>query len=131
MSLTDTAPADRRSILLGIPDSEERRRVAELLRSEGHLVAEAANAGEMKKHIDQLGDRRWDAIVCAGLLSEQDDPDLAARLRQPTLARALVLLPAGGLLSTASRAQRVGASAVLADLAGLRRLLAHGGPGPG
>ncbi len=131
MSLTDTPPADRRSILLGIPDSKQRQVAAELLRSEGHLVAEAANAGEMKKYIDEIGDRRWDAIVCAGLLSEQEDPDLAARLRQPSLARALVLLPAGGLLSTASRAQRLRASAVLPDVAGLRSLLADGDGGAG
>jgi hypothetical protein len=126
MSPTDTARGSRRSILLGIPDAGQRHRVAAFLRDEGHLVVEASNAGEMRKHLDDLGGGSLDAIVCAGLLSEEDDPELAARLRQPSLARALVLLPTGGMLSTASRAERLGASAVPRDMAGLRRLLAGG-----
>jgi CheY-like chemotaxis protein len=113
------------SILVGVPDPGERARVSGLLRSEGHLVLEAASAQEMQTHLDELaaGDGGGpDAIVCAGLLAEDDNPSLAARLSRLEAARALILLPSGGLLSTASRAQRLRASAVLPDVPALRRL---------
>jgi CheY-like chemotaxis protein len=124
MDLTDPAGAHL-SILVGIPDPNQRERVNALLRSEGHVVVEAADAREMGARLDELRDGKdgaFDAIVCAGLLAEEDDPALAARLVNPSVARALILLPAGGLLSTASRAQRLGASAVLPDAPSLRRL---------
>ncbi len=113
------------SILVGVPDPGERARVSALLRSEGHRVLEAADAREMQARLDELeagGGHGPDAIVCAGLLADDDDPSLSARLARPAVARALILLPAGGLLSTASRAQRLRASAVLPDVPALRRL---------
>jgi CheY-like chemotaxis protein len=113
------------SILVGVPDAKERARVSALLRSEGHHVVEAADAREMQARLDELKAADGggpDAIVCAGLMAEHDDPRLAARLASPTAARALILLSAGGLLSTASRAQRLHASAVLPDVPALRRL---------
>lgn len=120
------------TVLVGVPDAEQRQRVSRLLREDGHIVVEAANTVEMRTRLDELaaGDRGGpDAIVCAGLLAERDDPHLATRLAEPAIARALVLLPSGGMLATASRAQRLGASAVLPDvpaLARLRELLARG-----
>lgn len=116
-------------MLVGIPDAEERARVTALLRGEGYAVAEAADTHEMGSRLDEAAHAGFDAIVCGGLLSEEDDPSLAARLANPHVARALVLLPSGGLLSTASRAQRLGASAVLSSadrLVRLRELLSHG-----
>jgi hypothetical protein len=112
------------AVLVGIPDPLERARVSALLRHEGHFVLEAADAGEMHCRLDQLaGDGQApDAIVCAGLLADHDDPALAARLAEPAVARALILLPKGGLLATAARAQRLRASAVLPDVPALRRL---------
>jgi CheY-like chemotaxis protein len=113
------------AILVGVPDPVERARISALLRGEGHFVLEAADAGEMLTRLDELaaGDGKGaDAIVCAGLLADDDDPRLAARLAEPAVARALVLLPKGGLLATASRAQRLGASAVLPNVPALRRL---------
>lgn len=113
----------RLSILVGVPDMEERARIAALLRSEGHAVVEAADAREMGARLDELtaGDG-LDAIVCAGLLAEKSDPALAARLAAAAATRALVLLPAGSMLGTASRAQRLGAAAVLPDVPALRKL---------
>jgi CheY-like chemotaxis protein len=117
------------SVLVGIPDAEQRAGVIALLQGEGYAVAEAADAQEMRARLDQAARTGFDAIVCAGLLSEKDDPVLAARLANPNVARALILLPSGGLLSTASRAQRLGASAVLPNaekLLRLRELLTQG-----
>jgi len=51
-----------------------------------------------------------------GLFAEKDDPELAQRLTSQRVTRALVLIPAGGLLSTAARAQRLGANAVVGEL---------------
>ncbi len=119
MPLTDTS-TDRLSVLVGIPDANQRTKVIALLQKEGHLVVEATNIGEMALRLDE--GKGFDAIVCAGLLSEKDDPALAERLTNPAIARALILLPSGGLLSTASRAQRLHASAVLPSADNLRRL---------
>ncbi len=112
------------AVLVGIPDVTERARVSTLLRNEGYVVLEAATAREMQTRLDELAGNGQgpDAIVCAGLLADTDDPVLAARLAQPAVARALILLPKGGLLSTAARAQRLRASAVLPDAPALRRL---------
>ena len=113
------------SVLLGIPDARERARVSALLRSEGYLVIEAENAREMQLRLDELASSAGsgpDAIVCAGLLAEESDPRLMARLASPAIARALILLPSGGMLATASRAQRLRASAVLPAVPALRRL---------
>lgn len=95
-----------------------------LLRAEGYRVLEAQDAHEMQLRLDELASRGAspDAIVCAGLLAEEEDPALAARLASPDVACAVILLPAGGLLSTASRAQRLGASAVLPSVSALHRL---------
>lgn len=119
MPLTDTVDK-RLSILVGIPDADKRADVIALLKREGHAVVEASSAPEMAARLDEARD--FDAIVCAGLLSEKDDPALAARLTNPAIARALILLPAGGLLSTASRAHRLRASAVLPNTDSLHRL---------
>lgn len=122
------------SVLVGIPDAEQRAKVTALLREQGHSVVEAADAHEMGARLDETEQKGFDAIVCAGVLSEKDDPALAARLTKADKARALILLPAGGLLSTASRAQRLGASAVLphADrLLRLRELLVQNRPDSG
>jgi len=112
----------RLSVLVGIPDADRRAKVIALLQKEGHLVVEATNVREMGARLDEAERGGFDAIVCAGLLSEKDDPALAERLTNPDIARALILLPSGGLLSTASRAQRLHASAVLPNADGLHRL---------
>jgi CheY-like chemotaxis protein len=119
------APDARLTVLVGVPDAGERARVSALLRHEGHHVVEAADAREMEARLDELARGQGggpDAIVCAGLLAEHDHPGLAARLAEPAIARALILLPTDGLLATASRAQRLGASAVLPNVPALRRL---------
>ena len=89
------------------------------MRLRGHEVLEAANAQDMRdrltEHADRT-DRPLDLILCGGLFAEKDDPELAQRLASPGVARALVLIPAGGLLSTAARAQRLGANAVMGEL---------------
>lgn len=121
MPLTDPPPG-RLSVLVGIPDPGRRAEVIALLQRQGHRVVEAADAREMGSRLDEAETAGFDAIVCAGVLSERDDPVLAARLTNPTVARALVLLPAGGLLSTATRAYRLGASAVLPNADSLHRL---------
>jgi len=119
-----TATTERLSVLVGVPDPTERARVSALLRAQGHEVIEAGDAGEMRARLDELmgGGASPDAIVCAGLMAESEDPALAARLASTKVARAVILLPSGGLLSTASRAQRVGASAVLPGVSALHRL---------
>lgn len=116
----DDLANDRLSVLVGIPDADRRDRVIALLHGEGHSVVEATSALQMASRLDE--GTGFDAIICAGLLSEQDDPALAARLANPAVARALILLPSGGLLSTASRAQRLHASAVLPSASSLHRL---------
>lgn len=115
---------ERLSVLVGVPDAAERARVTALLRAQGHDVLEAADAGELQLRLDELARKGLapDAIVCAGLLAEEDDPALAARLASLDAARAVILLPSGGLLSTASRAQRLGAAAVLPSVSALGRL---------
>jgi CheY-like chemotaxis protein len=122
MILTDPRPSQPLSILVGIPDANERAKITALLRGEGHRVVEAADPREMGERLDQSGHAGFDAIVCAGLLSEADDPALSARLSNPAVAPALILLSTGGLLATASRAQRLHASAVLSDAPSLHRL---------
>jgi DNA-binding NtrC family response regulator len=121
---SSTATGERLSVLVGVPDATERARVSALLRAQGHEVIEAGDAREMQARLDALASSGAgpDAIVCAGLLAEQEDPALAARLASPDVARAVILLPAGGLLSTASRAQRLRASAVLPSVSALHRL---------
>lgn len=119
MPLTDTQNHSL-SVLVGIPNPDQRAQVIALLRREGHAVVEANDAGEMASRLDEA--TGFDAIVCAGLLSEKDDPVLAQRLTNPAIARALILLSSGGLLSTASRAQRLQASAVLPNADGLHHL---------
>jgi DNA-binding NtrC family response regulator len=121
MPVTDSH-TDRLSVLVGIPDADRRAKVIALLQKEGHLVVEATSVREMGERLDEAEQRGFDAIVCAGLLSDKDDPALAERLTNPYIARALILLPSGGLLSTASRAQRLRASAVLPNADGLHRL---------
>lgn len=119
-----TRTNERLSVLVGVPDAAERARVSALLRAEGHDVIEAGDTREMRLRLDELASSGPgpDAIVCAGLLAEKDDPALAARLASPDAARAVILLSAGGMLSTASRAQRLGASAVLPNIQSLARL---------
>jgi CheY-like chemotaxis protein len=115
----------RLSVLVGIPDVRDRARVSALLRGEGYAVVEAADPEEMQARLDELEGKEGggpDAIVCAGMLAERDDASLSARLASPSVERTLILLPSGGLLSTASRAQRLRASAVLPDAPALRHL---------
>ena len=119
MPLTDTQN-NLLSVLVGIPDADQRTKVIAILQREGYTVVEAASVLEMATRLDEASG--FDAIVCAGLLSEKNDPALAARLTNPGVARALILLPSGGLLSTASRAQRLHASAVLPSTDSLHRL---------
>jgi len=121
MPLTDSH-AGRLSVLVGIPNPDQRSKIIALLRSEGHLVVEATDVREMGARLDEVEHGGFDAIVCAGLLSENDDPVLAKRLINPAIARSLILLPSGGLLSTAARAQRLRASAVLPNADSLHRL---------
>jgi CheY-like chemotaxis protein len=116
---------ERLSIIVGIPDARRRARVCELLRGEGHQVVEATDADEMQSRLDELENGNKvgpDVIVCEGLLAETNHPALAARLASSTARHALVLLPSGGMLSTATRAQRLHASAVLPDASSLHRL---------
>jgi hypothetical protein len=56
------------------------------------------------------------SFLCGGLFAEKEDPELAQRLASPEVTRALVLIPSGGFLSTATRAQRLGATAVMDEL---------------
>jgi DNA-binding NtrC family response regulator len=119
----NTKPAvdrsERFAILVGAPDSVLRQRLTSALRLQGHEVLEAANAQDMRdrltEHADRT-DRPLDLILCGGLFAEKDDPELAQRLTSQRVTRALVLIPAGGLLSTAARAQRLGANAVMGEL---------------
>ncbi len=106
-------------ILVGAPDPVLRQRLTSALRLRGHEVLEAADAQDMcdrlAEHADQT-DNPLDLILCGGLFAEKEDPELAQRLASPGVTRALVLIPSGGFLSTAARAQRLGANAVIGEL---------------
>jgi DNA-binding NtrC family response regulator len=107
------------SILVGAPDPRLRGRLASALRLQGHDVLEAADAHGMHQRLDENTERTGkplDLILCGGLFAEKEDPELAQRLTSPGVTRALVLIPSGGLLSTATRAQRLGATAVMDEL---------------
>jgi DNA-binding NtrC family response regulator len=107
------------SILVGAPDPLLRERLASALRLQGHDVLEAADAQDMRQRLDENTERTGkplDLILCGGLFAEKEDPELAQRLTSPGVTRALVLIPSGGLLSTATRAQRLGATAVMDEL---------------
>jgi CheY-like chemotaxis protein len=97
------------SVLVGIPDAAERARVSALLRSEGYRVLEAQDAREMQLRLDELarGGAGPDAIVCAGLLAEKDDPALATRLASPEVARAVIRLAASAVLPSVSALHRL------------------------
>lgn len=106
-------------ILVGAPDPLLRQRLTSALRLQGHEVLEAADAQDMRDRLAEHADRTdkpLDLILCGGLFAEKDDPELAQRLTSQRVTRALVLIPAGGLLSTAARAQRLGANAVVGEL---------------
>jgi DNA-binding NtrC family response regulator len=106
-------------ILVGAPDPLLRQRLTSALRLQGHEVLEAADAQDMRDRLAEHADRTdkpLDLILCGGLFAEKDDPELAQRLASQRVTRALVLIPAGGLLSTAARAQRLGANAVVGEL---------------
>jgi hypothetical protein len=107
------------SILVGAPDPLLRERLALALRHQGHDVLEAADAQDMRSRLAEHAantSEPLDLILCGGLFSEKEDPELAQRLTAPGVARALVLIPSGGFLSTAKRAQRLAANAVMAEL---------------
>ena len=107
------------AILVGAPDPLLRQRLTAALRLRGHEVLEAANAQDMRDRLTEHADRTekpLDLILCGGLFAEKEDPELAQRLTSQRVTRALVLIPAGGLLSTAARAQRLGANAVMGEL---------------
>ena len=114
------------AILVGAPDPLLRQRLTSALRLRGHEVLEAADAQDVRdrlaEHADRT-DRPLDLILCGGLFAEKDDPELAQRLTSQRVARALVLIPAGGFLSTATRAQRLAANAVVAELSAVEDLL--------
>ncbi len=105
-------------ILVGAPNRALRERLAATLRQQGHDVLEAADAQDMRQRLE-AAHKPFDLILCGGLLAEAEDAELAQRIASPSATRALVLVPTGGLLSTATRAQRLGAAAVLPDLSGL------------
>ena len=107
------------AILVGAPDPLLRQRLTSALRLRGHEVLEAANAQDMRDRLTEHADRTdkpLDLILCGGLFAEKEDTELAHRLTSQRVTRALVLIPAGGLLSTAARAQRLGANAVMGEL---------------
>jgi len=107
------------AILVGAPEPRLRQRLTSALRLQGHEVLEAADAQDMRDRLAEHADRTdkpLDLILCGGLFAEKDDPELAQRLASQRVTRALVLIPAGGLLSTAARAQRLGANAVVGEL---------------
>jgi CheY-like chemotaxis protein len=111
--------SERLCILVGAPDPLLRERLTSALRLRGHEVLEAADAQNMRDRLAEQADRTGqplDLILCGGLFAEKEDPELAQRLASPGIARALVLIPAGGFLSTAARAQRLGANAVMGEL---------------
>jgi DNA-binding NtrC family response regulator len=117
---TKASAGDKRlSILVGAPNPAMRERLASALRRQGHDVLEAADAQDMNRHLDETTKRTGkplDLILCGGLFAEKEDAKLAQRLTSARVTRALVLIPAGGFLSTATRAQRLGATAVLDEL---------------
>ena len=111
--------ADRLTILVGAPDALLRERLASALRRQGHNVLEAGDSQGMRQRLDENTERTGkplDLILCGGLFAEKEDPELAQRLTSPGVTRALVLIPSGGFLSTATRAQRLGATAVMDEL---------------
>jgi len=111
--------ADHLTILVGAPDPLLRERLASALRLQGHDVLEAGDAEGMRQRLDENTERTGkplDLILCGGLFAEKEDPELAQRLTSPGVTRALVLIPSGGFLSTATRAQRLGATAVIDEL---------------
>ena len=99
-------------------------------------MLEAADAQDMRERLAEHAERTakpLDLILCGGLFAEKEDPELAQRLASPGITRALVLIPAGGFLSTAARAQRLAANAVVAELSAVEDLWeilekAAGGP---
>lgn len=113
------------SILVGAPDPALRERLASTLRLRGHQVLEAANAQDMRARLTEHAQQNsapLDLVLCGGLFAEKEDPELAQRLTSPGVTRALVLIPANGLLSTAARAQRLAADAVIGEEPLLREL---------
>jgi DNA-binding NtrC family response regulator len=115
----DPGEGEHLSILVGAPDPLLRERLASAFRLQGHDVLEAADAQGMRQRLDENTERTGkplDLILCGGLFAEKEDPELARRLTSPGVTRALVLIPSGGLLSTATRAQRLGATAVMDEL---------------
>jgi DNA-binding NtrC family response regulator len=131
MMSTNTAMTDEPggsehlSILVGAPDPLLRQRLAAELRLQGHEVLEAADAKEMRLRLDENAERTGkplDLILCGGLFAEKEDAELAQRLASPGVTRALVLIPSGGFLSTATRAQRLGATAVIEELPAGKKL---------
>ena len=106
-------------ILVGAPDPLLRQRLTSALRLQGHEVLEAADAQDMRDRLAEHAERTakpLDLVLCGGLFAEKDDPELAQRLTSQRVTRALVLIPSGGFLSTAARAQRLGANAVVGEL---------------
>ena len=115
----DPGDGEHLSILVGAPDPLLRERLVSALRLQGHLVLEAADAQDMRRRLDENTERTGkplDLILCGGLFAEHEDPELAQRLTSPGVTHALVLIPTGGFLSTATRAQRLGATAVMDEL---------------
>jgi DNA-binding NtrC family response regulator len=116
---TDPGEGEHLSVLVGAPDPLLRERLVSALRLQGHLVLEAADAQCMRQRLEEhteLTGKPFDLILCGGLFAEQEDAELAQRLTSPGVTRALVLIPSGGFLSTATRAQRLGATAVMDEV---------------
>jgi DNA-binding NtrC family response regulator len=111
--------ADHLTVLVGAPDPLLREQLASALRLQGHDVLEAGDAECMRQQLDENTERTGkplDLILCGGSFAEQEDAELSQRLTSPGVTRALVLIPSGGFLSTATRAQRLGATAVMNEL---------------
>jgi DNA-binding NtrC family response regulator len=115
----EAGASGRLCILVGAPDPVLRERLVSALRRQGHEVLEAADARDVRTRLDENAERTGkplDLILCGGLFAEKEDPELARRLTSTAVTRALVLIPSGGILSTATRAQRLGATAVMPEL---------------
>jgi DNA-binding NtrC family response regulator len=116
---TDPGEGEHLSILVGAPDPLLREGLASALRLQGHEVLEAGDAQGMRHRLDENTERTGrplDLILCGGLFAEKEDVELAQRMTSPGVTRALVLILSDGFLSTAARAQRLGATAVMDEL---------------
>jgi DNA-binding NtrC family response regulator len=114
-SFEKTERTERWSILVGAPDQALRERLASALRLQGHVVIEASDAHAMRERLAEVEGIPFDLIICGGVFAKSEDPDLVQKLASKQVTRALVLIPSGGFLSTATRARRLAADAVVTE----------------